>query len=149
MPIIANKLYRRKSWLYALIDPRDGAMRYFGKCRRPKTRFRQHCRFGGRTPLGAWLTELRDTGLEPIMKVLGVSVAFSGNGVHDAIILDTAEKSLIRYASRHGEWSDCNLNTEGTPRENPLKKLVAAKRWGKTIQEKDPENAGRAIGRRT
>lgn len=57
--------------IYALIDPRDGAVRYIGKAVHPQRRLAGHLReMRRRTPLYRWIGELRKRGYSPSMTIL-------------------------------------------------------------------------------
>lgn len=55
--------------VYALRDPRTGAVRYVGRSHSPEHRLRQHMQ--GRSPARPWCDELRALGLTPDMQILG------------------------------------------------------------------------------
>lgn len=57
--------------IYALIDPRDGALRYIGITNNPDQRLEEHLSGRGNNPLKReWIYELRRIGLAPIMQPL-------------------------------------------------------------------------------
>ncbi len=58
--------------IYALIDPRDGAVRYIGKANDAAERLKSHIRDSRhrKTPVYSWIRKLRSLGLVPDMKVL-------------------------------------------------------------------------------
>ena len=58
--------------VYALGDPRDGAIRYIGSAETPTLRYASHlaCINKGKTPLYVWMRELRGLCLRPVMAVL-------------------------------------------------------------------------------
>lgn len=56
--------------IYALRDPRDGAIRYIGKASNSARRLKEHMReVRRRTPLYDWIAKLRTEGLTPSMTV--------------------------------------------------------------------------------
>jgi DNA-binding XRE family transcriptional regulator len=58
-------------YIYGLIDVRDNSIRYIGRTKNVFARLGQHLLDEGEpTPKGAWLTELRQLGLYPKLKVL-------------------------------------------------------------------------------
>lgn len=60
-------------WIYCLVDPRDGTVRYVGGSRCPKDRLRQHRYAPGKTIVG-WVRELALEGKAPSLRVLGCAV---------------------------------------------------------------------------
>jgi predicted GIY-YIG superfamily endonuclease len=57
--------------IYALIDPRDGALRYIGVSNNVNRRLAQHCRDTSKhTPKGRWLAELQQQGLTPELEII-------------------------------------------------------------------------------
>lgn len=65
---------RKATTIYALRDPRDGAIRYIGKSVNPKNRLSCHCweATAFDTPKARWLLALREAGLEPAFDVLEI-----------------------------------------------------------------------------
>ncbi len=57
-------------YIYALIDPRDQAIRYIGMSRRPKVRLREHGKTGNYRQTYHWICELKQQQLEPILHIL-------------------------------------------------------------------------------
>lgn len=59
-------------YIYSLIDPRDGEVKYVGKARDIEDRMRTHFKDAKRrnTPKNAWLRKLRRLGLRPEVRVL-------------------------------------------------------------------------------
>lgn len=62
----------RKVEIYALLDPRDGAIRYIGKANDSAKRLKGHMRDARRrvTPVYNWINALAKMGLTPGMTVL-------------------------------------------------------------------------------
>jgi hypothetical protein len=58
--------------IYALVDPRDGAIRYIGKARDAGARLKSHLRDARRrdTPVYRWINKLAALGLAPQVRVL-------------------------------------------------------------------------------
>lgn len=84
-------LLRREVYIYALCDPRSGAVRYIGESFNPLSRLTSHI-IGGRrqdrgTPLQAWISTLLAEGLEPEM-----------------LILERCEKESRTQHSRERHW---------------------------------------------
>lgn len=63
-------------YIYALCDPRNGAVRYVGKSVNPKVRYRQYCSpsqyYHHRSHCSTWCFGLLQRGLRPILKILEV-----------------------------------------------------------------------------
>lgn len=58
--------------IYALLDPRDGSVRYIGKANCAASRFKGHMRDSRRrnTPVYCWIRKLSDLGLAPKLSIL-------------------------------------------------------------------------------
>ena len=63
-----------KTFIYALIDPRDNRVRYVGKANDPKKRFIQHCQPSrqsrGNYPVNRWAAKLKSLDLKPRLEIL-------------------------------------------------------------------------------
>lgn len=57
-------------FIYALKDPRDGAVRYIGKANDPSFRFRRHLRAVEGTHKANWIRQLRGLSLIPVLEIL-------------------------------------------------------------------------------
>jgi hypothetical protein len=57
-------------YIYLLIDPRDGEIRYVGGSKSPKTRYQVHVTESVNTPKFRWVQELRARRMKPIMEIL-------------------------------------------------------------------------------
>jgi hypothetical protein len=58
------------TFIYALADPRDGALRYVGKSNAPKVRYRRHVTEVNTTHRVCWIKGLRLLGLRPTLIIL-------------------------------------------------------------------------------
>jgi hypothetical protein len=68
---VPPSLDERTAFIYALVDPRDGSIRYVGKTESPKRRLREHLRGDEPSPhKDHWLAQLRREGLVPELAVL-------------------------------------------------------------------------------
>lgn len=68
-------MFVTETTIYALIDPRNGNVRYVGRADDPQRRLQEHIRAGrtfARRHAARWITGLISRGLLPIMKVLEV-----------------------------------------------------------------------------
>ena len=60
-----------RSVIYALIDPRDGRVRYIGKAKDAQKRLKGHMReTRRRSPLYSWIASLKKRGLQPSCEIL-------------------------------------------------------------------------------
>lgn len=65
-----TKLVCEKVEIYALIDPRDGEVRYIGKAIDSKKRLKTHLRESRRDfPVYRWIKKLKEIGLSPSVRV--------------------------------------------------------------------------------
>ena len=60
----------RLTAIYALLDPRDGAVRYVGKANNPSQRVRQHINEQSSGGMRRWITEIIDLGMHPKLEVI-------------------------------------------------------------------------------
>lgn len=83
------------TFIYCLIDPRNGKVRYIGKANEPKKRLKDHCnpaRYKA-THKFNWIKQLRELGLKPYLRIL-----------EKVLIKDwkIREKHWIRYFIKKG-----------------------------------------------
>lgn len=57
-------------FIYALKDPRNGAVRYIGKSKNPEKRMRGHLRSKPGTHKAHWIMELTAIGITPLLEIL-------------------------------------------------------------------------------
>lgn len=62
----------KAAYIYALIDPRDNAVRYIGKTFYLNGRHRQHCKGKGATRSAKWIRHLASLGLRPTIEVVEI-----------------------------------------------------------------------------
>lgn len=136
-------------WIYVLIDPRDGRVRYVGKTERPKNRLASHLspsRFrqqeNHRT---AWIGSLLRSGLKPIFKLIDAGI---GDGWAEA------ERAWIsEFRANGADLVNGTDGGEGTMgRRVPLSpehraKIGAANRGKKRTPEMCEANRQRNLGR--
>lgn len=60
----------RNAFIYALLDPRDNKIKYIGKSKDPKTRFRKHLTQKGNTFKHKWISFLLDNSMTPILNII-------------------------------------------------------------------------------
>lgn len=63
--IIPGRVY-----IYALLDPRDGDIRYIGKTNNPRLRYKQHLKSDKSLEFVAWWREILDAGESVVMYIL-------------------------------------------------------------------------------
>jgi len=90
-------------YIYGLIDPEVGLIRYIGKSTRPVGRLREHLRERSACHRSKWLQSLAARGLEPEMVIL--------ERIEGAWPWQEAERFWIAFARRHA-WPITN-NTSG------------------------------------
>jgi len=108
-----SPLKATREWhVYALKDPRDGAVRYVGATYNPKQRLQGHLSDRTGPPKCAWIADLQDRGLAPEMCVLE-----SGN-------TDPREQAACeqRWIDRFRP-SGGLLNVVGTTRERVVERI--------------------------
>jgi len=106
---VSNRTYT----IYALLDPRDDAVRYIGLTEYPDERLKQHIQGDGNIPKRQWIRALRQLGLSPLMhtieKVQTLSAAFEREGYWINHYLHEGAKLVnIRspYSINHSNPSD-------------------------------------------
>ena len=65
----------KKHYIYALIDPRNGEVKYIGRTTNPKNRMQQHCKPSGNIRHSLkedWIGQLRNIGLSPEMEIIEI-----------------------------------------------------------------------------
>jgi hypothetical protein len=79
-----------ETYIYGLVDPRDGETYYVGKSDEPQERFKRHLRDGKREEgaKGKWIAELLDLGLEPELVVIEAVAADSWEEHEVAVIAE-------------------------------------------------------------
>lgn len=61
------------TYIYGLVDPRDGHVKYVGKTISPRARLKEHLNLTcGTEEKNAWLKNLMDEGNRPAMKILAI-----------------------------------------------------------------------------
>lgn len=66
---IIGQLCSRITYIYGLVDPRSGMVRYVGKSDAPQERFRRHLKDAGDTHKSRWM---RSIGAPPVLRILAV-----------------------------------------------------------------------------
>lgn len=92
----------RHSYIYLLLEPLTGEIRYVGQCVTPSDRYRNHCRSKDKTPVALWCSELASQGMKPVMCVVAKISATSGCWWIDERIINGAERKLITVLSKGG-----------------------------------------------
>lgn len=65
-----RKSVKRISGVYALIDPRDGGIKYIGQSVDINKRYKEHCRCLKKYPVYRWVNELKSLALKPDLIVM-------------------------------------------------------------------------------
>jgi len=103
------------TYIYALVDPRDGRHRYIGKADNPVLRLQKHLqpkRLSGKTHKEVWLRSVLASGQSPRMEILA-SVKKTE--------WEIAEKYWIAYFSAYGEdLTNSTLGGDGASFPGPL-----------------------------
>lgn len=117
----------RATVVYALVDPRDGTVRYVGQTHCPRLRMRYHLEATRESRandrLHEWMLELIEQKLSPLFAVLG-SVPPVGRERYQQHLLDEMERRWIKKLRKTGDLY--NLLPGGTPRSQKRKKRSAA-----------------------
>lgn len=73
------KLYpvNAKHFIYTLTDPRTHRVVYVGCTLNPQAREAQHRYASSQTPVGRWMDELAECGVEPLFEVIEVARSFA------------------------------------------------------------------------
>lgn len=126
---------KRPSFIYALIDPRTDDIRYIGKTEDPKQRLRWHIWNGGRVSdmKRAWITALKDAGLEPTIRILEI--------VPGGVDWEEAERRHISIAKTAG----ANL-TNGTDGGEGVPNSARGEKWRAALRASHVNNPRRVEG---
>lgn len=120
----------RLCYIYALIDPRTGEVRYIGKSHRPCERLANHLNDRSICHRTNWLRSLVAAGLKPTLKILAEAYPSSS--------WQAAERAWIQYAREQG-WPLTNGTDggDGVPGLSPetRERIVAASRGRKPSPE--------------
>lgn len=85
-------------YIYALVDPRDGQVRYVGQCKNLKTRYAGHLREP--LPTVAWVAELKGAAVVPEIRILEVT---------DAEHVNDCEQKWIQQEAVAQGWKLLNV----------------------------------------
>lgn len=66
----ARKLTPKTTYIYALVDPRDNAVRYIGKANNPRRRLREHINRPEDSHKGRWINIILGLNIKPSMIIL-------------------------------------------------------------------------------
>lgn len=89
-------------WIYALVDPRDGAVRYVGKSDKPRLRFATHLSERAVPNVRKWVADLALSQLAPRLEMLALAPP-----PHDADALEGAfialhARAILNVLTSHG-----------------------------------------------
>ena len=104
--------------IYALVDPRNGDLRYVGRCMYPDYRRAAHVKGEGSEDKRAWTEELHAAGTAPLMVVLeriGSSVFQSADRVSDEY--DEARSAERRWIRHFADQGAPLFNRQHMPKE--------------------------------
>ena len=129
-----------KVYIYSLIDPRDGEIKYVGKTKDPAERLKSHLHDAKRTntPKNAWLLKLQRLGLKPQIRVL--------EEVERSKWPEAERKWIARL--RHKGCPLKNICEGGKGRNGPLsekaKRKLSKAGWGRIVTEETRRKIGNA-----
>lgn len=120
--------------IYALIDPRDGSIRYVGKSSCAQRRFKQHLGETRRDyPVYRWIAKLRSMGMKPVLRIERVCEQGEWQEVERALIarerdigarlLNVAEGGDEPYCSTEVRAANGRANAR-LVHDDPYKKRV-------------------------
>lgn len=104
-------------FIYALLDPDSGRVRYIGKSYDPKIRFKAHVGVAQNSPLGEWICALKEHGKRPYLEVLESVSSVNWSGIE----LDYIK--VFRLI-----WPDLLNQTGGVPKKMTQNR-VKCPRW--------------------
>jgi predicted GIY-YIG superfamily endonuclease len=91
----------RTYFIYALGDPRDGAVRYVGCTINPVSRFRDHVAASYDTSTYAWCRELRALGMKPVLLCLQTTDNYENAGRLEVGMMTTLRQEGHRLLNRN------------------------------------------------
>jgi hypothetical protein len=98
-------------FIYGLIDPRTGAIRYIGKSKNPEKRLQQHLRDRKRRqhyPVSRWLHSLAGDGRVPVLTILWRGAESSWMGVERAEIAKHRAAGNLLNVADGGDEPHCS-----------------------------------------
>ena len=124
--------------IYALADPRDGAIRYIGQTEKPSTRLQQHRNPTpkSKAPVAWWVRKLKALGLRPFMLPL-----FSIEHIEDA---DEAERVWISTFRQLG-FRLLNYDNGGQDGRRGIKGRKHTEEWKAAMRGRVPWNKGKKM----
>jgi len=124
--------------IYALIDPRDGAVRYVGKSKNPEKRRNAHCHRQCSAGLKRWIDELNTFGLKPSFEVLELCGA-----------KDWPERERFWISEQRKLTVELlNVCNGGNGTDEVLEATIAKARASNTGKKRSPECIARMRGRK-
>lgn len=91
-------------YVYGLVDPTDGSVRYVGKSDRPKYRVTTHLSCSAAKPVRAWVEDLATAGLRPQLVIL--------HAVQPGEDSAPWEMHYILHFRQHGRLLNCRFSAE-------------------------------------
>ena len=103
-------------WVYVLIDPRCGSVRYVGVTTNLKARLSNHIAFArqfcnSNNPTLNWLNELRELGLKPIQKCVSDALSINDAYQFESDTIRLMCRSGVKLAQCRGVSWDCRHET--------------------------------------
>jgi len=94
----------RTVYLYTLVDPRTGTVRYVGKTSDPDSRRRTHqrCQPGGNPGLSVWFAELQTAKKVPVFEVIAQISSWDWALSHD--LATAGEFKTIRFYRQYNRF---------------------------------------------
>ena len=121
----------KTTFIYLLIDPVLGLVRYVGKSDNPKRRYNAHCKCLHKSYTSSWIKSLQEQGLTPVLEVI------------DEVPVEEWEFWEQHYISLYRSWGFklTNLTAGGSGfaagRLNPANNAESIKRRTKTRRAND------------
>lgn len=100
----------RIAYVYELLDPRNGSVRYVGCSIKPYIRLHQHklARFNGGCFRNMWIRELTDEGLEPEIRICFI-VPYSTRFSYEYDVINAYKDSGVELTNAVGVISVSNI----------------------------------------
>lgn len=137
----------KKTYIYSLVCPLDGKVKYIGKANDPKGRFRKHKSLGdinkgNNIEKNKWIKSLLDKGLLPILEIIE-EVGISEWKVKEKFYIKEYKDNGFELFNICGGWNGASFGNSGSFVGKPKRAVVCLDKTGKLVNTFDSIKEGR------
>jgi len=137
----------KKTFIYSLVCPLDGQVKYVGKANDPKGRFRKHkslgdTNTGDNTAKNVWIKSLLDQGLLPILEIIE-EVDVAEWKTKEKFYVRQFKENGIKLFNICGGGNGATFGNSGSLKGNPPVKVVCLTKSGEYVQTFNSIKEGR------